>query len=398
MPRSSLVLGRIAGIEIGIHYSWLLIAGLVTWSLAGGHFPSRYPGWDQTTYWLAGGSAALAFFASVLLHELAHSFVALAKGLPVKSITLFLFGGVAGLKREPDSASDEFLIAAAGPACSFLLGGAFWAGTFVLPDGTPPHAVLGYLAFTNALLGAFNLLPGFPLDGGRVLRAILWGAMRNLRRATQIASYVGQGIGLLLMLVGITQLMGGAVINGLWTAVIGHFLSGAAATARNEQALRESLRGLRAVDVMQTVSVVAHPSMPLEEFLYGHVLRHGRRALLVVEDGRLVGLVSITDAKEVPQAAWPTTTVGAVMTRAPLKTVTRDTGLDRALSLIVEDSLNQLPVVEAGSVVGLLTRADVLRVLQLRDTLGVPDLAPRGAGPPIVASPGLALNEGRRIA
>ena len=383
--RNSLTLGRVAGIEIGIHFSWLLIAGLVTWSLARGHFPSRYPGWDQTAYWVAGGAAAAAFFGSVLVHELAHSFVARARGLPVKSITLFLFGGVAGLKREPDSALDEFLIAAVGPATSFALAGAFWAGTLLLPDGTPAHAVLGYLAFANALLGGFNLLPGFPLDGGRVLRAIVWGATRSLRRGTEVASYVGQGIGLLLVLVGITQLLSGAVLNGLWTAVIGHFLSGAAASARHQQALRESLRDLRAEDVMQRAPATADGTTSVQEFLYLHLMRHGRRALPVVEDGRLTGIVTVTDAKDVPQPAWAHTSVAEVMTRAPLKTVTPDTRLDRALDLLAEHSLNQLPVVEGdGRLAGLLTRADVLRVIRLRQTLGVRDLLPRpgrSAGP-----------------
>jgi Zn-dependent protease len=398
VPRNSLTLGRIAGIEIGVHYSWLLIAGLVAWSLAGGHFPGRYAGWDQATYWVAGGAAALAFFASVLFHELAHSLVALWRGLPVQSITLFLFGGVSGLKREPDSAGDVFLIAAAGPASSFLLAAGFWGATQALPDGTPLHAVLGYLAFSNMALGAFNLVPGFPLDGGRVLRAVLWGATRNLRRATEIASYVGQGVGLLLVLAGITQLMSGAVLNGLWTAVIGHFLGGAASAARQQQALRESLRGLRAADVMQADPAVADTSMPLEEFLYAHVLRAGRRALPMVEAGRLAGIVSVTDAEEVPQPAWPATTVGEVMTRAPLKTVGRDTGLDHALRLLVEDSLNQLPVVDGGRVVGMLTRADVLSVLQLRETLGVSDLAPRDLGRPGEPRAGFDTSDVQRVA
>ncbi len=377
MMRNSLTLGRIAGIEIGVHFSWLLIAGLVTWSLAGGHFPSRYPGWDRAAYWTAGGAAALAFFGSVLIHELAHSLVALWRGLPVRSITLFLFGGVSGLKREPETPVDELLIAAAGPAMSFLLAGGFWAATQLLPDGTPAHAVLGYLAFTNLVLGGFNLLPGFPLDGGRVLRAVVWGATHSMRRGTQIASYAGQGIGLLLVLAGITQLMGGAVLNGLWTAVIGHFLSGAAGSARQQQALHEALRGLRAADVMQADSPVATAVMPLDEFLYLHVLRQGRRALPVVDDGRLIGIVSVTDAKEVPQPAWAHTTVGEVMTRAPLTTVAPDAGLDRALGLLAEHSLNQLPVVDGAHLVGMLTRADVLRVLQLRETLGVRELRPR---------------------
>jgi CBS domain-containing protein len=316
------------------------------------------------------------------------------RGVRVQSITLFVFGGVAGLKGEPESAKDEFLIAAAGPLVSFGLAGAFWAATPLAPAATPPHAVLGFLAFVNALLGGFNLLPGFPLDGGRVLRAIVWAITHSLRTATQVASYVGQAMGYLLMLLGLSRLLTGATLDGLWTALIGQFLANAAGAARQSQELRDVLRGLRVADVMGRDPAVAQPAMSLHEFVFLHLLRHGHRALPVVEDDqggdtnaragrgggrRVLGIVSVSDVKDVPQPEWAHTSVAEVMTRAPLKTVAPQTSLDRALRLLAEDSLNQLPVVEGGRLVGLLTRADVLRVLQLADTLHVRSFGPATA-------------------
>ena len=387
--KHSIRLGRIAGIEIGAHYSWFLIAAFQAWSLAAGYFPSTYPGWDRPAYWIAGVVAALGLFGCVLLHELGHSLVANSRGVRVQSITLFVFGGVAGLKGEPESAKDEFLIAAAGPLVSFGLAGAFWAATPLAPATAPPHAVLGFLAFVNALLGGFNLLPGFPLDGGRVLRAIVWAITHSLRTATQVASYVGQAMGYLLMLAGVARLLTGATLDGLWTALIGQFLASAAGAARQSQALRDVLRGLRVADVMgrdPAGPAVADSTMSLQEFVYLHLLRYGHRALPVVERdgfvggaGRLLGIVSVSDVKDVPQPAWPRTSVVEVMTRGPLKTVTPQTGLDRALRLLAEESLNQLPVVDGGRLAGLLTRADVLRVLQLPDTLHLRSFGPSPA-------------------
>ena len=281
---------------------------------------------------------------------------------------------------------------AAGPLVSFGLSGAFWAATPLAPPDTPPHAVLGFLAFVNALLGGFNLLPGFPLDGGRVLRAIVWAITRSLRTATRVASYVGQAMGYLLMVVGASRLLGGATLDGLWTMLIGQFLASAAGAARQAQALRDVLRGPRVADVMRrdpagtagtAGPAVPDPAMSLQEFVYHHLLRRGHRALPVMERdgsvggaGRLLGIVSVSDVKDVPQPAWGHTSVAEVMTRAPLKTVTPQTGLDHALRLLAEDSLNQLPVVDGGRLVGLLTRADVLRVLQLADALHVRSLRP----------------------
>ncbi|MDQ3703373.1 MAG: site-2 protease family protein [Chloroflexota bacterium] len=369
MLRSSITLGRIAGIRIGVHYTWFFVALLVTWSLAQGYFPANYPGWGETTYWVAGVGAALFLFASVLIHELGHSLVAINRGVPVESITLFIFGGVAALKSEANEAKDEFLIAAAGPLTSFLLAGLFWTGSALASEGSPAGAVAGYLAMLNAFLGGFNLLPGFPLDGGRVLRSIIWGVTGSLRRATQIATYVGQGIGFLMIFWGISQVLGGAVLNGMWTAFIGWFLNGAAEQARLSQSVRQSLEGVYVEELMDPHPPMAQPSMMVEEFVYHYVLRLGRRALLVVDDGRLLGLVSVTDAKELPRPDWDYTPVEQIMTRVPLKSATPRTSLDAALQLLVEGDFHQLPVVQDGRVWGMISRVDILRFLQFRDVV-----------------------------
>ncbi|HEX2184467.1 MAG TPA: site-2 protease family protein [Chloroflexota bacterium] len=371
MIRNSITLGRVAGIAIGVHYTWLFIAALISWSLAQGYFPATYSGWSPATYWLAGIAAALALFASVLIHELGHSLVAISRGVPVISITLFIFGGVATMREEADSPRDEFLIAAAGPVTSFVLAGAFWAMSTVAPTGSPAEAVTSYLAGLNGFLGGFNLLPGFPLDGGRVLRSIIWGVSGSLRRATQVATYVGQAIGFLMIFWGLSQALAGAFLNGLWIAFIGWFLNGAAEQTRQAQELKSELEGIGVAEVMDPQPAVATPSMSVEELVYHYVLRQGRRALPVVSGGQVVGLVSITDAREVPQADWRHTTVEQVMTRPPLKTVSPSTGLDTAMHLLVEGNLNQLPVVEGGVLVGMITRADILRYLQVRHVLGL---------------------------
>jgi len=377
----SLRLGRIAGIEVGVHYSWLFFGALITWSLAAGYFPETHPGWSAATYWLAGTLAALALFVSVMLHELAHSLVARARGAEVQRVTLFIFGGVATIKDEPASAADEFMIAIVGPLTSFLIAGTCWAAAAALGVAggaaaarAAPAAVLGYLAVINALLGGFNLLPGFPLDGGRVLRAALWAATKDLRRATDLASYAGQGIGLLLVFVGISRALSGAVLNGLWTTFMGWFLSGTAEATRRGFALREGLRGVRVAEYMDAQPDVATADMSVAEFVFRHVLGHGKRALPVIagaEEHRLVGIVGVTDIKEVPQPAWPATAVSEIMHRPPLKTVSPTTEINTALRRMVEDGLNQLPVVEDGRLVGMLSRADVLRSLQLQEELHV---------------------------
>jgi Zn-dependent protease/CBS domain-containing protein len=370
--QGSVRIGRIAGIEIGIHYSWLFAAALVAWSLAQGFFPSNYPGWSEGTYWLTGTLAALALFASVLLHELSHSLVALALGHQVHSITLFIFGGVSNLVGEAKRPWQEFLISIVGPLSSFALAGMFWVLDQALGLGASPvGAVIQYLAVLNVILGAFNLLPGFPLDGGRVARSIIWAVSGSLRTATNAASYLGQAIGFLLVFWGVFQVLNGGFLNGLWTAFIGWFLNNAAESVRQQQDLTANLAGVRVGQLMNPDPPIAEPGMSVEEFVFQHVLRQGQRALLVAEGGRLLGIVSISDAKKLPQHAWAGTPLADIMTPVPLRMVAPETELSRALELLVEGTFNQVPVARDGMVVGLLSRADILRFLQLRDELAI---------------------------
>ncbi|HVG97121.1 MAG TPA: site-2 protease family protein [Chloroflexota bacterium] len=380
MFRSSLTLGRIAGIRIAVHYTWLFVFLLVTGSLAGGYFPLAYRGWAPASYWAAGVAAALVLFASVLVHELGHSLVALRRGVAVESITLFIFGGVSALEEEASGAGDEFLIAVAGPLTSYALAGGFWGVRGALPPDSPAGAVAGYAATLNLILGTFNLLPGFPLDGGRVLLAAIWAVSRDRLLATRIASYVGQAIGLLLVLGGLAQLLNGGLLNGLWTAFVGWFLNSAAEQTRHAQEFRHSVAGIAVGSMMDARPPVAAPTMGLDEFVSQYVLRQGRRALPVCDGaGRLVGLITASDARRVPREAWPATSVGQAMTRPPLKTAGPRTGLDEALRLLADGDYHQVPVVEDGDrLVGMLSRADVLRFLRRRD-----QTAARGpAGPP----------------
>ncbi|MFC1935904.1 site-2 protease family protein, partial [Chloroflexota bacterium] len=249
--RPSFRLGRIAGVEIGIHYTWLFAFVLITWTLADGFFPDSFPGWSWPVYWATGILSALFLFASVLIHELAHSLVAKGRGLPVQGITLFIFGGVSSIRAEAKAAKDEFLIAVVGPVTSLILAAVFGAMWLAVSDkNTPLTAILMYLALVNGLLGLFNLLPGFPLDGGRVVRAVLWGATGNLSKATNIAAGAGQVLALVFISWGVFQLLSGNVLGGLWIAFIGWFLNGAAESSRRQTAFQEALRGIAVSEVM----------------------------------------------------------------------------------------------------------------------------------------------------
>ena len=370
--KSSFRLGRIAGIEIGFHYSWLLAFVLIAWSLAQGFFPQYYPGWDVATYWVTGILAALFLFVSVLVHELAHSLVAIAKGLPVRSITLFIFGGVSNIEGEPERPQVELVMSVMGPLASLVLAGVFWGlRQLVGGEGSPLVAMLSYLALINALLAGFNLLPGFPLDGGRVLRSILWSTTGSLTRATNIAATVGRLFGWGLIGFGVFQLFTGNFLGGVWIAFIGWFLSNAADASRREVTLREHLTGVRVKQVMDQSPEIISAQSPIEEVVRDVFLQRHRRAAAVYQDNQLVGIVTITDVKGQPQQKWAQTPVEEIMTRQPLYSVGMDDDLNSALRLLVQHDLNQLPVLEEGRLVGFLNRADIIRYLQLSQELGV---------------------------
>lgn len=373
VPAGTVRLFRLLGFDILIHWSWLLIFALLTWSLASGYLPSVYPAWTRGEYWLTGAITSLLFFASVLAHELSHSVIARRRGLPVENITLFVFGGVSALGGEPRSAKDEFWIAIVGPLTSFAAAAVFGVIWALTQNLEPPqlHALAGYLAYINIAVGIFNLLPGFPLDGGRVLRSALWGIKGSMLEATRIASIVGRVIAGLLIALGILATFAGGLVGGFWFILIGWFLWGAAENSYQQQVLSTTLHGLTAGALVQPEIPRVPPQTTLQQFAYDFILRQQRRAFFVApDDGDILGLVTMSDLQKVPEDQWDHITVFRAMTpRERLITITPQTDAQTALELMARHDVNQLPVVTGRQVVGLLTRGSLMRAIQLRQQL-----------------------------
>jgi Zn-dependent protease/CBS domain-containing protein len=366
---ASLRFGRIRGIEIGIHYTWLIAFALLAYSLAAGVFPVWYPDWTQGLYWSIGAISSLLLFASVLAHELGHSLVAQARGIRVVRIVLFIFGGVAQIADEPRRAFDEFVIAIAGPLVSFVIGIlGLLSWPLVNPISEPAGAILHYLGYANLLLVAFNLIPAYPLDGGRVLRAILWGALGSIYRGTRIASRIGIGIGFLFIAVGIF-LAFRAPLQGIWLVAIGWFLQNAAQQAYQQLLARRWFEGITVGRVMAPAPWAIEPDRTIDE-LVDALLRYNTRSFPVVEDGRLVGIVTITDVSHAPRDEWAIRQVRDLMTPwERLIVATPDTDLETVLEAMVERDIHQVPVVQGHTLIGWLTRNAVLHFLQLRRQL-----------------------------
>jgi Zn-dependent protease/CBS domain-containing protein len=366
-------IARILGFDILIHWSWLIIATLFTWTLAAGYFPGVYPDWSAEQRWIAAAITSILFFGSVLVHELSHSVVARARGLDVTSITLFVFGGVSSLGGEPRSAKDEFWIAIVGPLTSFAIAGLaalIWLAARE-QGATVPQAIAGYLAYINVAVGIFNLLPGFPLDGGRVLRSAVWGAKGNMLAATRVAANAGRVVAAILIAIGILTVFGGA-LGGLWLAVIGWFLWNAAESSYQQLLLQNSLQGLTAGALAGPSPVRVPPDISLREFAEHYLLSHNHRAFFVgVEGGDPLGLITLSDLQKEPRDQWDTISVFRAMTpRERLITVTPQTPAMDALQLMAEHNINQLPVVNGREFVGLLTRAALIRAIQFRSEIG----------------------------
>ncbi len=368
----SLRIARIGGIDIGVHYTWIFIFVLITWSLAQGYFPQAYKGWDTATYWITGIIAAILLFVSVLIHELSHSFMARSKGMTVSSITLFLFGGVSNLEDEPKKPGEEFAMAIVGPLSSFVLAGIFWGLAAVVQNQQSPlSAILIYMALINAILAVFNLLPGFPLDGGRVLRSILWASTRSLNKATNIAATVGRLFGWILIAFGIFQLFAGNFFGGIWIAFIGWFLSSAAESSRREITIRDRLTNIKVRELVNTNSMSISPDVTVAELVSSIFRGHYSRAVPVCQGAQVLGIVTVTDIKDLPQDKWVETHVKDIMTRQPLYEVSLDDDLNTALRVITQHDINQVLVLQDGKCAGLLSRADILRHLQLSQELGI---------------------------
>lgn len=369
--KSSWRLMRIAGIDIGIHYTWILIFVLLSWSLAQGFFPQLYPEWDTVTYWITGVVAALLLFGSVLLHELAHSLVARARGMTVNSITLFIFGGVSNLEEEPEKPKIELAMSIVGPLASLALAGVFWGLLQLVGDRQSPlAATFAYLALINAILAAFNLLPGFPLDGGRVLRSILWDRTGSLVKATNIAATVGRFMGWGLIAFGLFQIFAGN-FGGIWLAFIGWFLSSSADASRREITLREQLSGVRIKEVMTTNPTAINPDTTVAELVSNVFRKQHGRAVPVCQNDQVLGIVTVTDVKGLPREKWEETAVKEIMTREPLYSVTPEDDLNTALRLITKHDINQILVLHDDKCAGLVSRSDILSHLQLSQELGL---------------------------
>ena len=374
LTKSGLRIAKIFGIPIYLDVSWLLIFALITYELAI-EFQKELPHLGNAQQWLLAGATSLLFFGSVLLHELAHSVVAQHYKIKVVSITLFLFGGVARIGREPSKAIQEFNIAVAGPLASLFLAACFYLLTLKFPETAPIGLVAFRLLLANAMLGLFNLAPGFPLDGGRIFRAIAWGITKDFSRATRMAGATGKLIAYVIIAGGGYFVFHSQWRTGIWWIVGGFFLLNAAQESVAQIAIQETLAGLNAADIMSSEVPTINRNTSLEE--YGaEVLRTGRRCHLVITDDRLVGLMNVHALNSVPRDEWNENSVQAVMIpREKILWASPEEPLLRLLERLLAADINQMPVVtesenDGSHIVGMVTRDSILRVMQTRAEIG----------------------------
>jgi Zn-dependent protease len=389
---NNISLGKLFGIKIKLNWSWFFILVLVTWNLLSA-FGAMHPDWGQTSRLVISLLAALLFFLSVLVHEMAHSLVARARGIPVQGITLFLFGGVSNIQRQPDTPASEFLITIVGPISSLILGFVFLllSGAGPLSAGiqtsdmnelmskmTPLTTMLMWLGSTNIILGVFNMIPGFPLDGGRVLRSLLWVITEDLRKATRWSSWVGQGIGWIMIISGVSAVFGGQIpffgsgaVNGLWLAFIGWFLNSAAVQSYREVVIQDILEGVKVEDIMRVSPPTVSGELLVSDLVHQHILQKDDHAFPVMEGEELAGLVTLTDVREVHRSDWDRKTVKEIMTpRSELVTVGVNDEAGDAFTQISQLGVRQLPVVEKGILKGVLRREELMKWLQLHSASG----------------------------
>lgn len=389
--RSGFKVGRFFGIDVNIDWSWLLIFFLVTWNLAM-VFGQIHSDWGTGLTWATALVASLLFFASVLAHEFAHSLVAKAQGVPVRNITLFLFGGISNIQRQPPSPRAEFLITIVGPITSILIGlfvvGAAGVSTSLagvnMTGQTEAIAQLGplttllmWLGPINLLLGLFNLIPGFPLDGGRLLRSMLWAISDDLRRATRWASWVGQAVAWLMIVAGISMIFGvtlpffgSGFISGLWLVFIGWFLSSAAIQSYRQVVVQDILEGVPIKELMHPQPSTVPTNITVRQLINDYVMQSDERAFPVVDDGQLRGLVTLKDARQIERDVWDTTTVNDIMTPVEqLVTVNTEEDAAEIMNILAQRDVAQLPVLDDHQLAGILRRKDIVKWLQWKSNL-----------------------------
>jgi Zn-dependent protease/CBS domain-containing protein len=361
---------KLLGFEVKIDASWLVIAVLVTWSLAKGAFPYWYPNLTPEAYWIMGVVGALGLFVSIVAHEFCHSLVARKFGMPMKGITLFIFGGVAEMGDEPPTAKAEFTMAIVGPLSSLVIAGVFYLiyrGGMHAGWPVPVNAVNGYLAYINAILAGFNLLPAFPLDGGRVLRSILWGAKDNLRWATRVSSTIGTAFGLGLIFLGVVQFIGGNVIGGVWMFLIGLFLRNAAQTSYQQLLVRKALEGEPVRRFMNADPVTVQDSLTVAKLVDDYVYKYHYKMFPVMSGDKLVGCITTRQIKDIPREAWDRETIReAASPCSEDNTIPPSTDAVKALAMMTQSGVSRLLVVDRGRLVGLVTLKDLLDFFSLK--------------------------------
>lgn len=369
---SSIRLATIRNIPVGVHYSWFIVFFGFSALLATSQYPNIWPGWSTPQYWVVAVSSVLLLFFSVLLHEFGHAITAQRLGIPVVNITLFIFGGVATISKEAESPGDEFKIAIAGPVVSVLTGVAFGSLWIIVGDRNEQlAALLGYIAIVNIILAVFNMIPGFPLDGGRVLRAIIWKVTGSQLTSTRIVSVIGTLCGMGLFALGLVMIFRGNPINGIYMLAIGWFLQNAASQGRRLVEEEDSLSGVVAADLMQLQPATVAPDVGIQAVVSHYILGQNIRGLPVCDQGRLVGIITLSDIKPVPAERWPSLTVADLMTAAnALHTVIESTPVAEVLRMMALHDLHQMPVMRGEQLVGLVSRSELLRFLQMRQELG----------------------------
>lgn len=371
----SVNLGRLIGIPVRAHYTLWFVIILIAWSLAVGYMPRQYPGLPSLTYWIIGGASAVLLFVSVLFHELFHSFMAKRQGLPVARITLFFFGGVAEATEEPKDPDVELKMAAIGPAFSFafaLLLGGFWYLSQVLGLSVEMVAVMWYGTLINAVLGGFNSIPAFPLDGGRVFRAAVWKRTGDLLRATKIATRLGTGFAYLMIFGGFISIFFGNFFDGLWIIFLGWFLKTGSETSLRQTIIGESLSAVTAGDIMTPQVRTVEPDATVSDLVTNYLLRYKHGGFPVLENGEILGIVTMEDVKKVPKERWPDTRVRDVMApRERLVMIRPETPAVDILAKMSKYEIGRVLVVKEARLMGIVTRSDVMHSIKVKTELGV---------------------------
>lgn len=375
--KAQIHLGQIFGIKIGLHYSWLIIAVLISLSLSQ-YFGKAHSDWSQSVIWVMAVASSLLFFLAIILHELSHALVARSNGLPVSSITLFALGGVAQIEKEPPDAKTEFWLGIIGPITSMLIGliclGVSWLLGWTplsVPD-TPILAMLVWLGYINIALAVFNMVPGFPMDGGRVLRSVIWMITGNAVRSTKIASLIGQWMAFTFIIFGLLLFFRGAGFGGLWIAFIGWFLLNAAKSSYLQVEFTEGLRGSKVGDLMARDCTVLDGKINLQTLVENHLLKTGQRCFMVAENDKFVGLITPHEIKSVQQGLWSLKTVSDVMRPIDsLHTVMPEMSAIEAFETIGRHGVNQLPVIKDGEIKGIISREQIINYLYTRKELNL---------------------------